>query len=102
MICTLEDHRGNHVEAGLEVLRLAAGKSQEGGIGPGLWQLRWGCKQRERADAKKTEIWVGCHEIWVLIPALVQSLHVTLDESFPSWTLFPKLSGERERFYGCR
>lgn len=41
LICTLEDHRGNHVEAGLEVLRLAAGKSQEAGEcsspgGPGL------------------------------------------------------------------
>lgn len=29
LICTLEDHHGNHVEAGLEVLRLAAGNSQK-------------------------------------------------------------------------
>lgn len=43
VICTLGYHRGNHVEAGLEVLRLAAGNSleasatvQEGGMGPGL------------------------------------------------------------------
>lgn len=54
LICILEDHRGNHVEAGLEVWRLAAGNSQkatatvqEGGMGPDLRQPQWGCKQRE-------------------------------------------------------
>lgn len=55
-ICTVEDHRGNHVEAELEVLGLAAEQTEKsGGVQrpggrdePDLRQHPWGCKKMKR------------------------------------------------------